>query len=144
MNVDGACHCGEIAWEAKIDPDKVIVCHCTDCQTLSGGAFRWGTLIPKGDFTLLRGTPKEYRKIAASGAERILAFCGTCGTSLYGTQAENQISYSLRLSSARQAKSLKPSAQMWTASAVGWLDTLGEVPHIEQPNPQIDKNSKER
>lgn len=35
MKVDGGCHCGRIAYEAEIDPAGVLVCHCTDCQTLS-------------------------------------------------------------------------------------------------------------
>lgn len=133
MKVDGACHCGEIAWEAEIDPDAILICHCTDCQIMSGGAFRWGILIPRSDFSLLRGEPKTYRKIAASGAARILAFCGTCGTSLYGTQAEEPNSYSLRLSSARQVKELRPRRQMWCESAVQWLGELPTMPRIEQP-----------
>ncbi|HET9046453.1 MAG TPA: GFA family protein, partial [Casimicrobiaceae bacterium] len=32
MHVQGRCHCGEIAYEAEIDPAGVSVCHCTDCQ----------------------------------------------------------------------------------------------------------------
>lgn len=135
MNIDGACHCGEIAWEAEIDSKAILVCHCTDCQVLGGGAFRWGTLIPKEAFVLRQGSPKLYRKTAASGAERDLAFCGTCGTSLYGTQAENPTHYSLRLSGARQARKLRPSVQMWCDSAAPWLDSLETLPRIEQPRP---------
>jgi len=40
MRIDGRCHCGYITYEAEIDPEKVMICHCTDCQTLSGSAFR--------------------------------------------------------------------------------------------------------
>jgi hypothetical protein len=136
MKVDGTCHCGEIAWEAEIDPAAILVCHCTDCQIMGGGAFRWGTLIPKEAFALLRGTPKNYRKVAASGAPRLLAFCGTCGTSLYGTQADEPVTYSLRLSSARQARDLRPTHQMWCESAVPWLASLDSLPKISQPQTQ--------
>ena len=34
MKVDGRCHCGSSPYEAEIDPEKVAICHCTDCQTL--------------------------------------------------------------------------------------------------------------
>ena len=34
MRIHGRCHCGFIAYEAEIDPEKVMICHCTDCQTL--------------------------------------------------------------------------------------------------------------
>lgn len=38
-NVRGSCHCGQIAFEAEIDPGAVRICHCTDCQTRSGSAW---------------------------------------------------------------------------------------------------------
>ena len=38
MHVDGACHCGKIKFEAEIDPTKVVICHCTDCQAMAGGS----------------------------------------------------------------------------------------------------------
>ena len=39
MKIDGACHCGFIAYEAEADPEMTGICHCTDRQTLSGSAF---------------------------------------------------------------------------------------------------------
>ncbi|OYU72293.1 MAG: glutathione-dependent formaldehyde-activating protein, partial [Alphaproteobacteria bacterium PA3] len=109
MKVDGGCLCGAITYEAVIDPEKIIVCHCTDCQINGGGAFRWGTLIAKDDFTLLSGDLTFYRKLAESGNYRALAFCGDCGTSLYGTQAEGSVTLSLRIGTARQARELTPA-----------------------------------
>ena len=44
MKIDGGCHCGFITYEGEADPDKAAICHCTDCQTLSGSAFR--TVVP--------------------------------------------------------------------------------------------------
>jgi hypothetical protein len=40
MKIDGSCHCDRISFEAEVDPATVVICHCTDCQTLSGSAFR--------------------------------------------------------------------------------------------------------
>ena len=40
MKVDGQCHCGAIAYKAEIDPAKSQVCHCTDCQVLTGTVYR--------------------------------------------------------------------------------------------------------
>ena len=40
MKVDGACACGAIRIEAEADPERTQVCHCTDCQTATGTAFR--------------------------------------------------------------------------------------------------------
>ena len=46
MKIEGACHCGAIAYEAEVDPEGSRVCHCTDCQTIGGAAFR--QVVPTG------------------------------------------------------------------------------------------------
>ncbi|HEY1630143.1 MAG TPA: GFA family protein [Rhizomicrobium sp.] len=83
--MDGACHCGAIRYEAQIDPRKVIICHCTDCQTVSGAPYRASVPVLAGKF-VLHGTPKTYEKIAASGNKMVLAFCGDCGAALYSAR----------------------------------------------------------
>jgi hypothetical protein len=40
MHIDGQCHCGRVAYQAEIDPERVSICHCTDCQTLTGSPYR--------------------------------------------------------------------------------------------------------
>jgi hypothetical protein len=39
MEIDGQCHCGQVTYRADIEPEKVSVCHCTDCQSLTGFAL---------------------------------------------------------------------------------------------------------
>ena len=75
MKIDGGCHCGYITYVAEIDPDTVGICHCTDCQTLSGSAFRTSVRAAKDAFSLRSGQPKIYVKTAESGNKRAQAFC---------------------------------------------------------------------
>ena len=88
MKIDGACHCGNIRYEAEVDPAKVVICHCTDCQTLSGSAFR--TVVPTeaNSFRLLAGKPKVYVKTGESGNKREQTFCGDCGAPTRLVRAE--------------------------------------------------------
>lgn len=67
MKVDGSCHCGAITFEAEIDPERVRICHCTDCQQLSGTAFRVNVPCPENQFHLRKGEPRIYVKTAESG-----------------------------------------------------------------------------
>jgi hypothetical protein len=60
MKVQGGCHCGQITYEAEIDPEKVGICHCTDCQTGSGSGFRTNVQTLKRTFNLLSGEPRIY------------------------------------------------------------------------------------
>ena len=44
MQIHGAGHCGAVSFTADIDPSRVVLCHCTDCQMMSGSAFRMTVL----------------------------------------------------------------------------------------------------
>jgi hypothetical protein len=88
MKIDGACHCGSIRFEAEVDPADVVACHCTDCQTLSGAAFRAVVPTMPGTFVLLSGTPKVYVKTAESGNQRQQTFCPDCGSPIYSAPAD--------------------------------------------------------
>jgi hypothetical protein len=66
MKVTGGCHCGQITYGAEVDPTTVRVCHCTDCQRLTGTAFRTNISSLPGTFVLKSGAPKIYIKTAES------------------------------------------------------------------------------
>ena len=61
MKVTGACHCGTITIEGEADPEKVTICHCTDCQTGTGSAFRVSVPIP-GNVFKMKGTADQLRE----------------------------------------------------------------------------------
>ena len=86
MKIDGHCHCGQITFEAEVDPTALTICHCTDCQTLTGSAFRINIPAPAEHFVLRSGMPKSYVKTAESGNKRRHAFCGDCGTPIYAAR----------------------------------------------------------
>ena len=126
MKIDGGCHCGAIVYEAEIDPEMVSICHCSDCQTLSGTAFRIVIFAPEEKFRLTRGKPKAYLKIAESGNKRIQAFCAECGSPIYATSADEgpPKAYGIRVGTARQRDQLPPKRQIWHRSAVAWLPEM--------------------
>lgn len=130
MKIDGGCHCGYIKFEAEIDPEKVGICHCTDCQTLSGTAFRVSVSAPKEAFKLLSGEPKIYIKTAESGNKRAQAFCPECGSPIYSAAAADPPSFNLRIGTIRQRAELRPKAQGWCRSMRDWVADLGSIPQF--------------
>ena len=132
MQVTGRCHCGAIAYTADVDPADVSVCHCTDCQVLSGSPFRVSVRAPAAHFRLLRGTPRTYVKTADSGAQRRQAFCGDCGTPIYACAASDPPNYSLRVGSLDERASLAPQRQIWCRSALPWTRALADAPGNER------------
>ena len=109
MHIEGECHCGAITYEANINPEKVVVCHCTDCQKLSGTAFRTVVFTEDENFDLKSGELKTYIKIAESGNERIQAFCPNCGSPIYSTSVgEAPKTLGLRVGAINQRSDLQP------------------------------------
>jgi len=127
LKVDGKCLCGYLAYEAEVDPESALICNCTDCQTLSGSAFR--VTVEATDFRFLSGTPSTYVKIAESGNRRVLAFCPSCGTSVFSRPPDGEAGYfGLRVGSLNQRASLVPRAQYWCSSAQPWIDEIALLP----------------
>jgi len=129
MKIDGACHCGNITYRAEIDPDDVILCHCTDCQTLSGCAYRTVAFADEATFELLSGAPSVYIKTAESGNKREQTFCPACGSPIYATSTEAPPRMlGLRVGAIKQRHRLPPKAQCWTHSAQDWVNGIAALP----------------
>jgi hypothetical protein len=137
MRIDGSCHCGFITIEGEADPDKTQICHCTDCQTGTGSAFRIS--IPVSGTTLkMTGQPSLYLKTTAeSGRPRVQAFCPKCGSPIYSTTPGDgvQPSYTVRVGILHQRDQLVPRRQNWFRSARSWVTGLAAVPRNEKQAP---------
>jgi hypothetical protein len=132
MKVDGSCHCGAIRYEAEIEADSASICHCRDCQALSGSAFRVTVGTPEEKFRLTSGKPKTYVKTADSGATRIQAFCGKCGSPIYATSADEPAEgetkwVGIRVGTIRQRWAVRPSKQIWRSSALDWVPPMAHL-----------------
>jgi hypothetical protein len=126
VQINGSCHCGAVSFTAHVDPARVMVCHCTDCQILSGAPFRAVVAAPYETFAL-RGVVKSYVKVAESGNRRAQVFCPECATPLYATAVENPTSVIIRLGCVEQKAQLKPAVQIWRHSALAWLSELSSI-----------------
>src|SRR5262245_28132869 len=134
MKVTGGCHCGSITYEAEVNPTTVRICHCTDCQKLTGSVFRATIPSLPGTFRLASGAPKTYVKIAESGNKRHHGFCPDCGTPIYATSAEpNPSIYGLRVGGLDQRAQLAaPTFQQWCRSAIAWSMDISKAERFER------------
>ena len=134
MKVTGGCHCGKITYEAEINPDNVVICHCTDCQSLSGSAFRSVAFSEYDAFTFLTGEPKIYVKIGDSGNKREQTFCSNCGSPIYSTSVgDGPKQYGIRLGTVNQRNLIDPQRQKWFGSSHSWTQEIRSLPTVETP-----------
>jgi len=134
MKIEGACSCGNIRIEGEADPDSVSVCHCTDCQSASGTAFRVSTPVSGATFKMT-GQPTIFIKTTAeSGNPRVQAFCPTCGSPIYSTTPGEgqQAMYIVRVGILKQREQLTPKRQIWWRSARDWVTGLDGIRKVEK------------
>jgi hypothetical protein len=130
MRIDGGCHCGYITYEGEAEPDKVSICHCTDCQILTGTAYRYSIPV-SGESFRIKGEPTVYLKTADSGNKREQAFCPRCGSPIYAAApGPGPKVYSIRAGTVRQRRQFAPKRQIWMDSRQSWVDDLAGVPGI--------------
>jgi hypothetical protein len=137
ITIHGSCHCGDITFEAEAHPSRVVICHCTDCQKMSGGPYRSIVQVKEGGFTLLGGEPKLYFKVGDSGNRRELSFCVNCGSHLYATSVVEDVPKGQRMLGIRtglldELAQLAPRSQVWCQSKVSWAENISELPGVAQ------------
>ncbi len=129
MHIEGECHCGFVTYEAEIDPEHIAICHCTDCQRLTGAAYRVSASTQSTSFRLTGGDPKLYIKIADNGRKRLQYFCPQCGSPIYTTGTdEDAKEVGIRLGTINQRRELKPRTQIWCSSALPWIGDVAGLP----------------
>jgi hypothetical protein len=129
MKIDGQCHCGHVTYQAEIDPDQVSICHCTDCQMLTGSVYRVTVATPRDRLQLTGNPPKVYIKTGDNGRRRFQSFCPECGSPLFTTgEGAEADDCGIRWGTIRQRQLLPPKRQIWCRSALPWIHALGLLP----------------
>jgi hypothetical protein len=116
----GGCLCGAVRYEVSAEPVAFMLCHCRDCQYISGGEPAAVVVVPKPAFRLAKGQVKSYAVKGDSGKEVARQFCGECGTPLFSALEGNPQLWAIKAGSLDDPSWLKPTAFLWKSSAQPW------------------------
>ncbi len=116
----GGCLCGAIRYRVTQPVDKVIMCHCTDCQKASGTGASANAPIASSALEFTRGTPKIFSKVVDSGRTLERAFCGDCGSPLFTRRANAPDMSALKVGTLDSPLDMKVVMNIWTRSARPW------------------------
>jgi hypothetical protein len=127
--VTGGCLCGAIRYRVTQPLDKIIMCHCTDCQKASGTGASANTVVPSDKLQITKGSPRLFTKVVDSGNTLHRAFCADCGSPIY-TRRDHMPEISvLKVGSLDAPDSMQIVMNIWTSSARPWIKL---DPAIEQ------------
>ena len=126
----GGCLCGNIRYSISAPVEKIIACHCKNCQKASGAGGSVNAVIPASALHLTQGTPKRYSAVVDSGRTLHRYFCGDCGSPIYSQRANNTEFVVVRAGTLDDAPPMTITTSIWTRSARPWA-------HIEPASRQF-------
>lgn len=121
LPLPGGCQCGALRYEITQPPLMVYNCHCTNCQTIGGGAFSTPVTVLESGFSFTQGQARTFEWASDGGNRRFGWFCGDCGTRMaHGGIPGNGI-LSVRSGTLDDTAWIEPVGDIWTQSAQPWV-----------------------
>lgn len=119
--ITGGCLCGKIRYSVSQPVEKIIACHCKNCQKSSGSGASYNTVVAAGAFTITSGTPRLYADMPDSGNILNRYFCGDCGSAIYTQRSKVPEMVVVRVGTLDDSSHLKLVMNIWTKSARPWM-----------------------
>ncbi|MCL1123803.1 GFA family protein [Shewanella surugensis] len=119
--ITASCQCGQVSYTLNKAPNKVLACHCKECQTLSSSPFSVTAVVPSSDITF-DGDMKQWSRIADSGNQNHAKFCPTCGTRIYHYNPDmpDLIKLKLKPVGASIDTDFAPTLHVWVSEKQSW------------------------
>jgi hypothetical protein len=126
----GGCLCGAVRYEVSAEPVAMALCHCRDCQYVSGGEPAAVVIVPRDALKITKGKPKDFTVTGDSGKHVTRRFCAECGTPLFSDVEANPAIWVVKAGSMDDPSWLKPNMVVYTASAQPWAHMDPALPHF--------------
>ncbi len=112
---EGGCSCGKVRYKVFGGPQRVGLCHCTDCRKESGSLFTAFAIWPINRFE----TSGETRHWKGR------RFCPACGSRLF---SQNEDAAEIKLGTLDPAPNeLRPSYELWIKRREPWLHAVEDA-----------------
>lgn len=126
----GQCLCGAVRFTLVGEPVTTRICWCRDCQHISANGTV-NILVP-AESLAYSGDLAEYSSTADSGNQITRQFCPRCGSQLFAKSSARPQFRVVRAGNLDDPSSVKPSTNIWAASAPGWACLDMAMERVEQ------------
>jgi len=117
----GGCQCGAVRYKLCGPPVVFYICHCTECQKQSSGAFGQSLQVRRND---LKVEGKLHVWQRSSDSRNLVAgeFCPECGSRLFHRREGYQDRLNIKAGTLDDTSWLWPAGHIWTKSKQPWVD----------------------
>ena len=127
VTITGGCLCGAVRYEVTGFFLRAGHCHCSRCRRHSGAAVLTQGRVRREDFRLLSGQEVIRVYLPAEDAA-VKAFCGRCGSSLFGGTWPEGPEVSIRLGSVDGDPGIRPQVHTFVDSRAPWDKITDDLP----------------
>lgn len=132
--VGGSCLCGEVAFEIRGAPIRMMNCHCTRCRRGRSSAHATNLFYKLDDFCFVRGE-SDIGSYKVPEAQRFtVAFCRHCGASAPRVAKEHGFVV-VPAGSLDGDPGARPQAHIFTAHKANWYDITDSLPVFPEGPP---------
>jgi hypothetical protein len=103
----------------EAEPTMLALCHCRDCQRVTGGEPAAVALIPRDSFKVRQGAMKAYACQGESGNTVERNFCPECGSHMLSRLQDGPWE-AVKVGTLDEPLALQPQMEIWTSSAQPW------------------------
>jgi hypothetical protein len=136
---EGGCGCGAVRYRLLEDPLELHVCHCTNCQTVTGSAFLMCMPVQSRSLERLKGQPKAFSFESPEGFAKCNFRCPDCGCMVWSEIGGLPEILALQPGTLDETSWLEPIAHIWTSSAQPWVEIPTDVLTYEkQPKDDLE------
>jgi hypothetical protein len=132
--VRGRCLCGGVRYEVTAPFLRANFCHCSRCRKHTGAAASPQGRVPREAFRLTAGA--DLIRVFRPEQGMVKAFCGACGSSLFGGSWPDGPEVSIRLGTLDDDPGIAPQFHTFAADAPAWLPVPDDgLPRYETAKP---------
>ena len=132
---EGGCTCGHVRYKMMSAPLVVHGCHCSYCQTQSGGAFAVNALIEADRVELLSGSIDNIMTPSPSGKGQQIARCPKCKVAVWSnylvTGTGDRINF-MRVGTLDDPSPMPPDVHIFISTRQQWFDLPQGVPAVNE------------
>jgi hypothetical protein len=119
-----------VRYEVTGEPAGSAVCHCRDCQYVSGGEPAALVIVPRDALKITKGTLNDYTKKGDSGMNVTRKFCGTCGTQVLSDVESAPQIWVIKTGTLDEPAGFQAGVVLYTSSAQPWAHMPDGVPQM--------------